>query len=134
MSYNYTFNERLLLRGGNLMNQLKKNSYYISILSVINSVTLMLLLSCLNDNSALAQMAERKPLTKAEREVEQQIKAGKGADAEGKEISAEFLGDLLNKYISQDNKPSERVYIQRAVISHKLELNEATIPYRLSLE
>lgn len=115
------------------MNELKKHGC-ISILSVINAVTLMLLLSCLNDNSVMAKATERKPPTKAERNVEQQIEAGKDVDVHGEEISAEFLGDLLKKYSSQDSKPSESVSIRNAMISHKLELHQTTIPYWLSLE
>lgn len=116
------------------MNRLKENSHYMSILSLINAVTLMLFLSCLNANSVLAQATERRQLNDTEQEIEQQIKAGKWADAKGKEISAEFLADLLKNYSSRDGKPSESVYIQNAVISHKLELNHVTITYWVTLE
>jgi len=54
----------LILFGGNKMTRLKTDDFYLSILSIANAVTLMLLLSCSNGNSALAKTPKSVQLSK----------------------------------------------------------------------
>lgn len=140
MSYNYALNERLLFCGGNMINRLKKKSYFIFIFSVTNTITLMLLFFCLNDNAVLSKTPEEKSPTDIELRIKKQIKAGEAADAiskDGKEkqhISADFLVDLLKEYTSQDKRPSESFHILNAEIDGNLELDGMPISYKVRLE
>lgn len=116
-----------------MMTRLKKKKRDTDIISVLKMLTLVMLISCLNDQPVLAQSAGSE-LSSAEIDVQQQITEGKPIDLKLREIRAEFLVDLLKKYSSQGSRPSDWVYIRHATIIHPLKLDHVIIPFWLSLE